>query len=127
MKHDGRTLLDAFASQNMEIIADYVRRGRTYAGLSDQELGGQWKTAFRHMSAAPESLEALTLHDELVAEFTLRGKNPPVSEIAEEVARSRAAVFRRILDADPETRAAMREEFERVIEELDDRHGSPKN
>lgn len=116
-------------SNRLDNVADYVRRGRKHAALSDNELVAAWKAAFAAMAMDPFSQEVRDADQDLSSEFDLRKKVPPYAKI-----RDLMDAFTKRVEAegertrpDPDAWAEMNEAMIREVEEFTARRDQSKN
>ena len=116
-------------SGRVDRIADYARRGRHHAGLSDEQLAEAWKAAQWAMAGDPFSDEIRSAEQDLSSEFELRGKEPPLLEVTDAidtyVRKIREQAER--LKANPAAWKASNEAMLRDIEEFKARRNRSKN
>lgn len=116
-KKDPQLLIDFLNSRQLDVNADYCRRGRRFAGLSDTDLLARWFTVFRARDDAPldPAFNAETF--DITSELDLRHIEPPYDQVQPELDRWLAAVdvTWQACKRDPETGQDM---MERMITEL---------
>jgi hypothetical protein len=115
-------------SCEIDRTADYLRRGRQYAALLDEELIRLWKTAFHDLVANPGSEEVRLYESDLKSEIGLRGKVAPMDEVAtalDELTQNFVNGIERLQAESPEQLAACdREIRQRVGEFLEQKQSS---
>ena len=83
---ENELVLAYIQNQQLEAVEDYVRRGRQFAGIDDQELDQRWIAAFKIWVAAAvagvqnDHRERLDLDSEIV----LRGREAPHRSVMKE-------------------------------------------
>jgi hypothetical protein len=98
-------------SREVDEAADYARRGRAHVSLSDVELVEQWKAAFRAYVANFRSQKARAAECDLKAELQLRGQEPPLAEVKEDMDKlcNAAVESVREMEKSPDAYKAMNE------------------
>ena len=71
--------------EQMKETGDYVSRGRLHEGLSESELNERWIHYFRPF-ATGENVKYTKEMDDVTAELSLRGMEPPLDRVPEECA-----------------------------------------
>jgi hypothetical protein len=97
-------ILSLLLAQQVEVTADYARRGRAHRNLANVELVEAWKAAFRAYSREPGPGPLQTAMQDFQAELDIRQIALPFDSVREEMDRlaaAAAAVLGR-LKADPE-------------------------
>ena len=70
-------VLSWLQEKEMQHAADYVRRGRRHVSLSESDLHDAWIAAFEAFAVDPLNPALRLTHDDLKAEFDLRGLAVP--------------------------------------------------
>jgi hypothetical protein len=70
-------------SEELDRTAEYVRRGRSHAELSDRALIEAWKIAFRAMASDPDLVELRRIENDLNCEMVLRGIKNPMEDVGD--------------------------------------------
>lgn len=122
-KRDDLTTADVrsfIESGQIDKIADYAKRGRLYAQLTDGELSEDWRQAVRVMAKDPFSFEPRRIEDDLRAEINLRGLQPPFDSVKEafEEFISKVGEFHEELKKRPDDYQRANEELVRDIDEF---------
>ena len=76
----------------MDEAEAYLKRGRTYAGLTANELNERWTAAYRLWFRARSSENQIVV-DDLGAELALRRLLPPYKTVAAELAEAQAEII----------------------------------
>jgi hypothetical protein len=100
-----KDVIGLLESQQVDKAADYVRRGRSHAGLTDAALAEAWMRAIRAFSDDPVSALLRMAENDLRSEFDLRGVEPPMIAAQEALRRISAAASKHLKDLkehDPE-------------------------
>jgi exopolyphosphatase/pppGpp-phosphohydrolase len=74
-------------SQDMEVTTAYLKRGRAFSSLSLSELTDQWAATFKDVDEYVSNFEVRNLSSYCMAEFRLRGVEPPTEVIKADFAR----------------------------------------
>jgi hypothetical protein len=68
---------DFLESQRVDRMADYLRRGRKYRPLTDDDLIAKWLASVKAMADAPGDPSCHVENDDAEAELALRKIDPP--------------------------------------------------
>jgi hypothetical protein len=79
-------------NQGLDQVEDYVRRGRQFGGVDADELRRGWVAAYKAGARDLQNVDARKLSDDLEAELSLRGEEPPYSQVKAEHDAVTAAV-----------------------------------
>jgi hypothetical protein len=114
----------SLAEQIVERLREYVVRGRPFANLSEQALGGQWVELYRAVMALEDDRREGELMD-LRSEFDLRGIEPPMHLVEAEAAIC-ITRFKRLVHENRTTPKDI-QRFDDELEELRERLSRPKH
>jgi hypothetical protein len=116
-------------SKGADEAAEYARRGRRYANLNQIELTELWKQSFRAMANNYGDTVARSDQSDFVAEFTLRGGEPPYHEVKEDFDRLIQAAQKATdyLNANPDEMDRIGTELMADLEEFKSRKSSSGN
>jgi hypothetical protein len=90
-----------------------MRRGRTHTILSSDDLIAQWISSIKGMADAPFDKGTRTINNDLEAELSLRGMEPPY-----ERARQCLAKYTAIMSGEIERIRGNQEEWEQLMDDL---------
>ena len=105
--------LDFIRSREVDRVADYMRRGRTHTMFSSDDLIAQWISSIKGMADAPFDKGARTINNDLEAELSLRGMEPPYERATQCLARYTA-----IMSGEIERIRGNQEEWEQLMDDL---------
>jgi hypothetical protein len=80
-----KDVLGWIQSESVDDTADYVARGRKYAGLPDEEAKSQWIHAFRSLANDFVNSPWWRIQSHLTSELALRGLEPPFELVLEDM------------------------------------------
>ena len=105
--------LDFIRSREVDRVADNMHRGRTHTMLSSDDLIAQWISSIKGIADAPFDKGARTINNDLEAELSLRGMEPPY-----ERARQCLARYAAIMSGEIERIRGNQEEWEQLMDDL---------
>jgi hypothetical protein len=79
-------------NQGLDQVEDYVRRGRQFGGVDVDEVKRGWVAAYKVWARDLQNADARKIADDLEAELSLRGEEPPYSLVKAEQEAVTAAV-----------------------------------
>jgi hypothetical protein len=115
------------ADADVEKTAEYMRRGRRLAGMSDDGLRAAWVAALKLMVNDPASAAARMLHPAIWAEMNLRGLEPPWGAERELCDQWRESALEILKSMSPDEYADMEEGLAADIVEYQTKLNQPKN
>jgi hypothetical protein len=117
---------DASATQELE---EYVRRGREYKSLADDELVTRWKTTQSMYFRDPHDTTVRQLDAMLSSELTIRGLSPDIDSIEGfNAARAQALTALQDMKANPERwKEANRDLGEDILKAIEKRENATKH
>jgi len=71
-------------NQGLDQVEDYVGRGRQFGGVDADELRRGWVAAYKVWARDLQNVDARKLSEDLEAELSLRGEEPPYSLVKAE-------------------------------------------
>jgi hypothetical protein len=71
-------------NQGLDQVEDYVRRGRQFGGVDADEVRRGWVAAYKAWARDLQNADARKLTDDLEAELSLRGEEPPYALVKAE-------------------------------------------
>jgi hypothetical protein len=85
-------------NKRIEGAAEYARRGRPLAAMSDEDLHRDWLIAFKAWAASERDGKKYDhrAQEDMEAEMYLRGNDPPLNLVKEEITTLRVASQRRL-------------------------------
>jgi hypothetical protein len=91
-------MLAHLENKRIEGATAYARRGRPLAAMSDEDLHRDWLLAFRAWAASERDGKKCDhrAQEDMEAEMYLRGNDPPLNLVKEEITTLRVASERRM-------------------------------
>src|SRR5260370_17198982 len=105
--------LDFIRSREVDRVADYMRRGRTHTMLSSDDLIAQWISSIKGIADAPFDKGACTINNDLEAELSLRGMEPPY-----ERPRQCLATYTAIMSGEIRRIRGNKEDWEKLLDNI---------
>ncbi|GAB5426967.1 MAG: hypothetical protein Devi2KO_04260 [Devosia indica] len=96
----------AMANSQMSRAEDYVKRGRQHGSLSIADLQELFVVTFRDWSSDFKDQVRRRANDDVEAEFTLRGVQPPFDRVGPEMEKLQEAIKEVTQDPDAMERVA---------------------
>lgn len=121
-KQAEQIMTDFLYSWRLDQAADYIQRGRRFAGLSDADLVAKWFTVLRAMADAPLDPSCLAETIDVEAELDLRHIEPPYDQVQPELDRWFAATedLFHAIERDPEMARELRDDIVAQLLAFDD-------
>lgn len=107
----------AMAKSAAEDLTGYVARGRKFKDRPAEELADLYVIAFQRWAAEPTDADALAVHNDLGAEYSIRGVEPPIERVKPELESMAQRAVQAVADMTPEQRQNMND---RLYEDFDD-------
>jgi phage terminase small subunit len=116
-------------ARQMDLVSDYVARGRCHEGLPTEQLEAAWIETYRRNTSKPTQVLA-RLEADMEAEFFLHRRSVPLQVVAENI-RTRieaaAADTQHLKQTDPQGFLDANEEMQRDIDAFMSKGGKPGN